>query len=44
VDVAIGPLTGWYYHREFESQVGIFQCLLPSDAEIRLSTEHTEFR
>jgi 8-oxo-dGTP diphosphatase len=44
VDVEIGPLTGWYYHREFESQVGIFRCVLPYDAEIRPSSEHTEFR
>lgn len=44
VDVEIGPLTGWYYHREFESQVGIFRCGLPSSAEIRLSSEHSDFR
>jgi len=44
VDVEIGPLTGWYYHREFESQVGIFRCALPSTAEIQLSPEHSEFR
>jgi 8-oxo-dGTP pyrophosphatase MutT (NUDIX family) len=44
VDVEIGPLTGWYYHREFESQVGIFRCGLSSTAEIQLSPEHSEFR
>ena len=44
VDVQIGALTGWYYHREFESQVGIFRCDLPDAAEITLSTEHSEFR
>ena len=43
VDVEIGPLTGWYYHREFESQVGIFKCVLPT-TEIRLSDEHSDFR
>lgn len=40
----IGPLTGWYYHREFESQVGIFRCGLPSGCEIRLSPEHCDLR
>ncbi|NYG59332.1 8-oxo-dGTP pyrophosphatase MutT (NUDIX family) [Nocardioides daedukensis] len=44
VDIEIGPLTGWYYHREFESQVGIFRCALPSGAAIRLSEEHSDFR
>ncbi|MDN4163658.1 NUDIX hydrolase, partial [Nocardioides abyssi] len=44
VDVEIGPLTGWYYHREFESQVGIFRCGLSTRAEIRLSAEHSDFR
>lgn len=43
-DVEIGPLTGWYYHREFESQVGIFCCALPEGAANRLSDEHTDFR
>ena len=44
VDVEIGPLTGWYYHRELESQVGVFRCALPSGAEVSLSPEHSEFR
>jgi 8-oxo-dGTP diphosphatase len=44
VDVEIGPLTGWYYHREFESQVGIFRCALPSGAKVQLSPEHDAFR
>lgn len=44
VDVEIGPLTGWYYHRECESQVGIFRCGLSTSAEIRLSAEHSDFR
>lgn len=44
VDIEIGPLTGWYYHREFESQVGIFRCRLSSTAGIQLSDEHSEFR
>ena len=44
VDIEIGPLTGWYYHREFESQVGIFRCGLSGTAGIQLSDEHSEFR
>ena len=37
-------MTGWYYHREFESQVGIFRCALPNGAAIHLSEEHSDFR
>ena len=44
LDVAIGPLTGWYYHGEFESQVGIFRCTVSDPAGIRLSAEHSDFR
>lgn len=43
-EVTIGPLTGWYYHQEFESQVGIFRCALPDGAEIGLSDEHSDYR
>jgi 8-oxo-dGTP diphosphatase len=44
VEVKTGPLTGWYYHHEFQSQVGIFRCALPDEAAIRLSEEHSDFR
>lgn len=44
VEIEIGPLTGWYYHREFESQVGIFRCGLPAGADVRLSEEHSDVR
>ncbi|HUF32840.1 MAG TPA: NUDIX hydrolase, partial [Acidimicrobiales bacterium] len=44
VDVALGPLTGWYFHSAVEAQVGIFRCDVPSDVEIVLSDEHDEFR
>jgi 8-oxo-dGTP diphosphatase len=44
VDVALGPLTGWYFHSAVQAQVGIFRCNLPDDAEIVLSDEHDEFR
>lgn len=43
-EVRVGPLTGWYYHREFQSQVGIFRCSLPSGVDIQLSEEHTDMR
>ncbi|CAA9371256.1 MAG: hypothetical protein AVDCRST_MAG32-594 [uncultured Nocardioides sp.] len=44
VEVEIGALTGWYYHSEFESQVGIFRCRLPGGTDIQLSEEHSDFR
>ena len=43
VEVEVGPLTGWYYHREFESQVGIFRCGLPNGRDTA-SDEHSDFR
>lgn len=42
--VIVDALTGFYYHKSFNSQVGIFRCHLPEKAEIRLSSEHSEYK
>lgn len=42
--VVIKAFTGLYYHKSYNSQVGIFRCELPEGAEIRLSSEHSEYR
>jgi 8-oxo-dGTP pyrophosphatase MutT (NUDIX family) len=44
VNILISNLTGLYYHKHYNSQVGIFRCELSMDAEICLSSEHSEFR
>lgn len=44
IDVIVDALTGFYYHKGFNSQVGIFRCYLPEKAEIRLSSEHSEYK
>ena len=43
IDVIVSAFTGLYYHKSFNSQVGIFKCQLPEGAEIILSSEHSEF-
>lgn len=37
-------LTGFYYHSDINAQVGIFRCSIPSDKEIKLSSEHSEHK
>ncbi len=44
VNVLVDSLTGFYYHKSFNSQVGIFRCSIPEKEEIVLSTEHSEYR
>ena len=43
IDVIVSAFTGLYYHKSFNSQVGIFKCQLSEGAEIILSSEHSEF-
>lgn len=43
-DIIVRAFTGLYYHKRFNSQVGIFKCDLPQSAEIRLSNEHSEYK
>ncbi|MGX1111112.1 8-oxo-dGTP diphosphatase [Pseudoalteromonas sp. MBR-15] len=42
-DIQIGYLSGVYYHTAFNSHAFIFRAYLPENAEIMLSSEHTEY-
>lgn len=44
VNILISTLTGLYYHKSYNSQVGIFKCELQKEAEICVSSEHSEFK
>lgn len=44
VDIKISAFTGLYYHKSFNSQVGIFKCTLSEGSDIHLSSEHSEYR
>lgn len=44
VEIEIGPLTGIYFHRRFNSQALLFRCTLPTTGTIRLSSEHSDYR
>lgn len=44
IEVRDVVLTGFYYHSSLNAQVGIFRCSLPQDAEIRLSSEHSDYQ
>lgn len=44
IDVIIEAFTGFYYHSEFNSQVGIFRCKIKESDQITLSEEHTEYK
>jgi 8-oxo-dGTP pyrophosphatase MutT (NUDIX family) len=44
IDVLIDSFIGLYYHKSFNSQVGIFKCELPEGVHIRLSSEHSEYK
>lgn len=44
LDIIVEAFTGMYYHKSFNSQVGIFLCKLPENIEIKLSHEHSEYR
>lgn len=43
LEVNIESFTGIYYHKEFNSQVGIFRCSIKESDSIKLSEEHTEY-
>lgn len=36
-------LTGFYYHSLLNTQVAMFRCSIPKDAEIILSSEHSDY-
>lgn len=44
VNITNHILTGFYYHKSYNSQVGIFKCVLPTNAAICLSSEHSEYK
>jgi 8-oxo-dGTP diphosphatase len=44
IEVQDVVLTGFYYHSRLNAQVGIFRCSLPNDEEIKLSSEHSEYK
>lgn len=44
VKIIINAFTGLYYHKAFNSQVGIFRCELPDESIIHLSSEHSEYK
>lgn len=41
--VSVSYMSGMYYHRAYNSHACIFRCELPADAELRLSSEHSEY-
>ena len=43
LNIIISAFTGLYYHKSFNSQVGIFKCELPDGVEVCLSSEHSEY-
>jgi len=43
VDIQVVSLTGFYYHKKFNAQVGIFLCKINSEDDIVLSEEHSEY-
>lgn len=44
IDVLIDTFTGLYYHKSFNSQVGIFKCYVTEGTDISLSNEHSEYK
>jgi len=44
INIIIKAFTGLYYHKAFNSQVGIFRCELLEEGCICLSNEHSEYK
>ncbi len=44
IDVIDPVLTGLYYHSTINTQAAIFRCMISEDAEIVLSTEHSDYK
>jgi 8-oxo-dGTP diphosphatase len=44
IEVQDAVLTGFYYHSSINAQVGIFRCSIPKVEEIKLSSEHSEYK
>lgn len=43
-DVAVGYLSGVYYHSALDAHAAIFRCHLAARAVVKLSDEHSEYR
>ncbi|MBH0173474.1 NUDIX domain-containing protein [Fictibacillus sp. 23RED33] len=43
INVIDPVLTGLYYHRSINTHAAIFRCMISEDAEIILSSEHSDF-
>lgn len=44
VHINILYMSGMYFHKAYNSHACIFRCEMPSNSEIKLSSEHSEFR
>jgi 8-oxo-dGTP diphosphatase len=44
IEVQEAVLTGFYYHSKQNAQVAIFRCSIPKNAEIKLSSEHSDYK
>jgi len=44
IEVQDAVLTGFYYHSKQNAQVAIFRCSIPKGEEIKLSSEHSEYK
>ncbi|MCF6409698.1 NUDIX hydrolase [Pseudalkalibacillus salsuginis] len=44
IEVQDVVLTGVYYHSVLNTQAAIFRCSIPKDAEINLSSEHSDYK
>lgn len=44
VEVEILYLSGIYYHARYEAHACVFRCVLPKDAKLQLSEEHSELK
>ncbi len=44
IDIQILYMSGMYFHKAYNSHACIFRCEMPKQYEIKLSSEHSEFR
>lgn len=43
-EIEILYMSGMYFHKAYNSHVCIFRCKMPNANEIKLSSEHSEYR
>ncbi len=44
VEIDILYMSGMYFHKAYNSHACIFRCEMAKDSEIKLSSEHSEYR